>query len=109
MMELRSGDWLCAHEIAQGFAIVRPGEAAWLPLEDWHPFSIASTDGKRVRLVALQAQHEGEGALRRCIAAIRAARLQPVIVEPFDRLEQSLKRWGWRHRRLADANIWYPR
>jgi hypothetical protein len=64
-------------------------------------------------LVALQAQQEGQGALRRLIAAISAAGMQPVIVEPFTALEQTLRRWGWKERRAGRGDlahtIWHPR
>jgi len=100
-------------ERAKGFEIVHPGSVSWLPVEDWTPSTIISTDGRRVRLVALLASDPGHGGLRRLVEGIIAAGLEPVVVEPFPQLVTTLERWGWRSRRIGygfDAHeIWYPR
>jgi hypothetical protein len=107
-----SMQWLCQNEIMAGYRIVRPGEVDWLSLDDWHPMTIVSMNAERVRLVALQAQHPGHGALKRLIAEIIANGSQPVIVEPFEDLEETLRRWGWKQRRIGTAQhrqtVWYP-
>jgi hypothetical protein len=101
-----------AHERALGFEIVLPGEASWLRREDWDDSVVVSKDRRRVRLVALKAHHPGNGALRRTVAGIVECGLEPVIVEPHPRLEQSLKRWGWKRRSVGhgdDAHIIWHR
>jgi len=100
-------------ECSMGYQVVRPGEAAWLPPADWLAMTICSTDGKRVRLVALAAVNPGQGSMRRLIAAIRAAGLEPVVVEPSGLLIAVLLRWGWRSRRVGQGfaahNVWYAK
>lgn len=107
------GAFIIAHEIAHGFTVIRPGDVEWFPLAQWDRRSIASICGQRVRLVALDARNPGQGSLRALIAAIERAGYVPVIVEPSNRLTASLKRWGWKHRRLRRGSeaesIWYPR
>lgn len=101
------------NEEAAGFTPVGVGSVPWLSTESWHPGSVVSTDGKRVRLVALLAKRPGEGGLLRTVIGILAAGLTPVIVEPNDRLAATLKRWGWKRRRIGrgfeSQNLWYPR
>jgi hypothetical protein len=96
-----------------GFTVVRPGDVPWLPASDWLPLTIASTNGKRVRLVALAAVRPGQGALLRLVITIMAAGLEPVIVEPSGRMVETLRRWGWRPRRIgkgfAAQHVWHPR
>lgn len=104
---------LIADEQSHGFAVIRPGEAPWLPASDWLPMTMASTDGRRVRLVVLAAIRPGHGALLRLVIEIVVAQLEPVIVEPSDRMSETLRRWGWKPRRIgkgfAAQQIWYPR
>jgi hypothetical protein len=107
------GAEIITREKARGFKIVRPGDAAWFPVARWKARSIASLDGKRARLVALDAIVPGQGSLKAMIADIEKHGLIPVLVEPNRRLSNSLERWGW-HRRLRGFSsdretIWYPR
>jgi hypothetical protein len=106
--------YMIEHERSMGFAILRVGEVDFLPIEDWLPATIVSTDGARVRLVALVARNPGHGAFRRLVKAIIERSFEPVVVEPFERLASHLERNGWRPRRLERGRqgahvVWYPR
>lgn len=110
------GAEIISHEQKRGFKIIRPGEVEWFPLARWKTRSIASLDVLRVRLVALDAIVPGQGSFTALIKDIRSAGLFPVVVEPNNRLAESLKRWGWKHRRIRTSrpdplaeNIWYQR
>lgn len=107
------GAWLIRNERQQGYKIVRPGEASWLPLSDWDLSSIVSTNGFRVRLVALCARNPGTGAFTRLIEATKREGMVPVVVEPFNDLAQVLKRWKWKSRLIGRGKyvhrVWYPR
>ena len=111
--ELIGGSWLIRGEIEAGYEIVRPGEVAWLPLEDWDGNTIISQGRFRVRLVALMARDPGHGALKRLIAAIQNQGRMPVVVEPFNDLAVVLRRWGWKRRHIGRGGyrhcIWHPR
>jgi hypothetical protein len=106
--------YMIEHERNLGFTIVRVGEADFLPESDWLPGTIVSTDGARVRLVALLARKPGHGAFRRLVKALIERSFEPVVVEPFARLQDHLEREGWKRRRIergqAGAHeVWYPR
>lgn len=96
-----------------GFAVIRPGEASWLPLSAWHPDCVVSTDGERVRLVLLHALRPGHGAFLKMLIELNLAKLSPVVVEPTERLAERLTTWGWKSRRIGKGfhaqRIWYPR
>jgi len=104
---------LFAIERGMGFEIVRPGDMPWLSTSRWHPATIVSIKGRRVRLVALMAAKPGSGALLQLISDLTAAGLEPVIVEPSDQLAATLVRWGWKRRQIGKGfksqEIWYPR
>lgn len=105
------GSEIITREQRRGFMVRRPGDVDWLPVARWKARTIVSLDRRRVRLVALDALVPGHGSLRALIADIERAGLTPVVVEPHDRLKASLKRWGWKHRRIGHGveveNIWY--
>lgn len=86
---------IVAHEDARGFNVVRPGDEPWFSVEDWRPASVASIDGRRVRLVLLHAHVNGQGALTRTLAAIKLAGFTPSIIEPTRELKATLARRGW--------------
>jgi hypothetical protein len=88
------GSWLIQNEIAAGYRIVPVGSVPWLPADDWEASTIVSQGRFRVRLVALFARHPGHGALRRLVAAIQAQGRLPVVVEPFNDLAVTLRRWN---------------
>lgn len=98
-------------ELDQGFTLVT--EAKWFLIDDWSERTIISQDGKRIRLVALEARRPGSGAFTRLIGLIFAAGLTPVLVEPNDMLTSWCHRHNFRHKRVGQgkhrANIWYPR
>lgn len=101
-------------ETARGFKVVRPGEVAWLPMEDWRPASVASINGDTVRLVLIHSHESGKGALTRCIAAIIAAGLKPTVLEPTPQLADTLRRRGWKARRRMlprddHETVWSPK
>ena len=97
-------------EVSKGFTLV--AEAQWLERSDWREI-VASQDGKRIRLVLLDALHPGKGAFTRLIAGIWRCDLMPVLVEP----NQSLIDWCYRHDFRARIigkgpdrhEVWYPR
>jgi hypothetical protein len=80
--------------------------------DEWRAV-VLSQDGRRVRIVLVDAFHPGTGAFTRLIAGIRAAGLTPVIVEPTLALRDWCERHGYRERIVgrgdARHRIWYPR
>lgn len=96
-----------------GRRVVIPGDVPWLMAEDWDPTVVVSIDGKRVRLIAILAKRQGQGAFKRLVAAIQAAGLQPVIVAPTREMRATLKRWGWKERvtgsGITTEQLMYPR
>jgi hypothetical protein len=105
------GERMRSTEREQGFTIVTA--APWLDPNDWTPATIIAADGKRIRLVALEAKNPGHGAFTRLIAKIQAAGLVPVIVEPSRSLIDWCLRHDYRERRIGKGHlvhtIWYPR
>lgn len=95
------GDTMRSDEIRAGYKIVRPGEARWLPAEDWDRDCVISLDGLTVRLVAIHALKPGTGAFTRLLSAVEAAGLRPVVLEPTVQFEQALRRRGWKSRRYG--------
>lgn len=97
-------------EIDQGYALI--DAATWLDKSDWHEI-IASRDGRRIRLVLLDALNPGAGAFTRLIERISAAGLVPVIVEPNQFLIDWCHRHGCRMRIIGKGpfrqEVWYPR
>jgi hypothetical protein len=104
------GDNLRRMEIEQGFSII--SEASWYNKDDWHPRTIISQDGKKVRLVALQARRSQEGAFSRLIGNLWKADLMPVLVEPNQTLIDWACRHNFRERRINGKyphTVWHPR
>ncbi len=101
------------NERAAGRTVVVPGSVPWLSADDWDPTVVVSREGNRVRLVAILALNPGRGALKRTVAGIQEVGLEPCIVEPTRELQETLRRWGWRSRRVGSGmeseTIWYPR
>lgn len=83
-------------ERASGFRVIKPGEAPWLPAKDWNEGTVCSIDGMYARLVLIDAKMPGTGALTRTLAAIKADRLIPCIVDPTRELAATLSRRGWK-------------
>jgi hypothetical protein len=102
---------ILALEHAQGFEPVR--SAAWLNWNEWDSDSVFTLDGDRVRLVLIAAIQPGHGAFTRLIAAIEAAGLTPVLVEPSRLLIDWCNRHDWRSRRVGKGrhkqHVWHPR
>jgi hypothetical protein len=102
------------HETRAGYLVVAPGEVAWLSLEDWHPRTVVSIDGRHVRLVELWARQPGRGAFRRLIAGIFAHGLSPDVIDPTVELQATLTRWGWERYEMGFGcdpdreDIWRP-
>jgi hypothetical protein len=105
------GDLMRTAELAQGYKIVK--EASWLDWDDWTKWTIISTDGRHVRLVALEAVKPGTGAFTRLIEKITAAGLVPVLVEPGQSLVDWAKRRNYKTRTIGRGRfhhtIWHPR
>jgi hypothetical protein len=104
---------LTDYETDRGFSVIRPGDVEWLPLADWLPMTIVSSNGTIVRLVAISAQTPGTGAFRRLCEALRAIGLVPHVVSPMREMQEKLRRWKWRrHVRgegLERQEWWTPR
>ena len=81
-----------------GREVIRPGEAYWLPIDDWGPGTVCSLKIKQARLVLLHATQPGSGAFTRAIATLLAEGMTPIVVSPTREFGASLKRRGWRHR-----------
>ncbi len=101
-------------EIKRGFKVVRPGDQPWFRANDWRAASVASIDGKRVRLVLIHSFESGKGAFTRTVAAIIAAGLTPSVIDPTPELSTALHRRGWRGRSRGTGfedfeTAWYPR
>jgi hypothetical protein len=96
-------------ELDQGFTIVL--RAVWLEASDWK-VAVISQDGKRIRLVLLDATHPGSGAFTRLVRGIWAAGLTPVLVEPSQSLIDWAVRHGFRRRTVGKGHlkhhIWHP-
>lgn len=86
---------MLAEEVAMGYRPVPVGSVAWLPLADWHPRDVVSTNSVEVRIVAILARRPGTGALRRLIAGIEREGLRPVVVCPLPDMRRIMHRWGW--------------
>jgi hypothetical protein len=105
---------IAENEEARGFKIVRPGDAPWFQASDWRSASVASINGKRVRLVLLHALVSNAGAMTRTIEAIKAAGLTPNIIDPTLELQATLKRRGWKSKRSGSTfddteTVWFER
>jgi hypothetical protein len=104
------GERMRSTELEQGFTIV---DAQWIDWNDWMESTIITQDGKRIRLVALEAREPGKGAFTRLIAKIWKAGLIPVIVEPNRSLTDWCLRHDYRCRRIGKGRfaheVWYPR
>ena len=83
-------------ESAVGHTVIRPGEASWLPADDWNPGSVCSINGMFARLVLIDALRPGTGALTRTLAAIKSAGMIPCVVDPTRELAATLERRGWK-------------
>lgn len=98
-------------EREQGYTRVR--EAGWLDWNEWDRHTLITQDGKRIRLVALQAKEPGTGAFNRLVQRIFAHNLIPVLVEPNQSLVDWCHRHDFRSKRIGRGRykheIWYPR
>lgn len=102
------------NETARGFKVIRPGDTPWFRAADWRAASIASLDGKRVRLVLIHSFESGQGAMTRTIAAIQEAGLNPVIVDLTPELAATLTRRRWKSKDIGSTfddreTVWFPR
>lgn len=97
---------IAADEKSAGRRVIRPGDAPWLPPDDWEPGTLCAVNDGRARLVLLHAKKEGFGALTRLLEALLKERLRPVVVAPTRDLQSTLSRRGWRKVRNADE--WTP-
>lgn len=86
---------LVALEEEQGRRVVRPGEAAWLPLRLWNPDTVCSVGDGAANLILLSARRPGHGALGLLLTAVREAGLVPLVHSPSPRLERHLEAAGW--------------
>jgi hypothetical protein len=97
-------------EVEQGFTLVL--RSVIINPEDWREI-VASQDGKKIRLVLLDAMKPGHGAFSRLIAAIWRHDLVPVIVEPNEALISWCVRHDYRRRVIGKGKhrheVWYPR
>lgn len=95
-------------EAENGYSVIPAG--ATFPIvfsaDDWRKNSLVSLHGREVRIVAITALTQGNGALRRLINNITAANLTPVVVEPMgETMPAILRKWKWIR---SDAGIgWF--
>jgi len=84
-------------QIGKGYMPIAVGSVSWLPAEDWSPDTVVTQAmlARRVRLVLLVARQPRTGALKRLVAAIAFAGLEPAVIAPSGDLEAILGRWGW--------------
>lgn len=100
-------------ENARGFKVIRPGDTPWFRAMDWRHESIASIDGKRVRLVLLYAFESGKGAMTRTLSGIIEAGLKPAVIDPTRELAATLTKRGWKMRVEGSSfedreDVWVP-
>lgn len=91
----------------QGFKVIRPGRAKWLPRRDWHRDTVCSVDSERkeARLILLRAHAPGRGALTRTLAALAGEGLAPVVIEPLFHFRERLIAKGWRQGYRGKGNF----
>lgn len=97
-------------ERLQGYYVVK--QAPWLKADDWDPHTIITQDRRRIRMVELQAKEPGTGAFTRLVAAILAADLIPVVVEPDARMVDWCLRHEFLSKRIGTGFkhvVWFPR
>ena len=102
------------NETTRGFKIVRPGDVPWFRAADWQAASVASINGKYVRLVLIHAFESDRGAMTRTLEAINAAGLIPNVIDPTRELQATLKRRGWKSKLRGSTfedreTVWFPR
>lgn len=99
-------------ERAAGFRVVLPGDEPWLPSLDWHDDVTVSTDGKIVRIIAIRARKENDGAFSRLVTGIIRAGLTPVVIEPMLSMPGIMARWKWERREFGEGftreEQWWP-
>lgn len=84
-------------ETQAGNTVVRPGDADWLPKQDWEPGTCCSVTSDGIaRLVLLHAKVSGAGAFARLVEGVHAAKLIPHVIAPTSEFAQTLNRHGWR-------------
>jgi hypothetical protein len=108
-----SGNVMRQGEIDKGRKLVAVGDCPWIPASDWFHDAVVSLHRDRVRIVAVHALNQGSGAFSRMITGIVKAGLHPVVIAPFDDMQQILERWGWHHRIVGTAfedryDEWWP-
>jgi hypothetical protein len=87
-------------ELARGAVIVSVGskQPFAVPADDWFGNTVISVLNGEARIIVVMARRPG--SLTRLVAAIKAAGLTPVIVEPMGQImPHILKMWGW-HRAI---------
>lgn len=103
-------------ETAAGRTVVPVGSVTpfAVPVEDWVAPTVIAVDGGEVRIIAILAKCQGNGAFRRLVESIQAAGLSPVVVEPVGLVMPAiLKHWGWTGRTIGRGferfEEWRPR
>jgi len=106
----KPADVLRSLEIAKGRMPIPVGTVSWLPAADWDADTVATQAmlERRVRLVLLVARQPRTGALKRLVAAIAFAGLEPAVIAPSGDLEAILGRWGWTQTRHDGERLWHP-
>jgi len=106
----KPADTIRSLEIAKGRMPITVGSVDWLPAADWHPDTVVTQAmlERRVRLVLLVARQPRTGALKRLVAAIAFAGLEPAVIAPSSDLEAILRRWGWTQTQADGERLWHP-
>lgn len=100
-------------EKAAGRRVLRPGDEPWFRAEDWDADAVLSIDGDTVRIVLILAREPQRGAFRKLCQDIASVGLRPCVVAPTIEMQNTLTRWGWKHRihgfGFESEDWWTPR
>ena len=97
----RPHEWMREDEADAGYEIIIPGTVSWFPLSEWAPTCVISRDRHFIRLVMLDALRPHTGAFKRALAAIKTARLVPLVVAPIGAaMPAILTHYGWQCKRI---------
>ena len=106
---------IAGNETMAGHQVIRPGEAAWLPIGDWELGTVCSvTKDRTARLVLLHARKPNTGAFTLLLQTLLYAGLSPAVIEPTREFGDTLSRRNWRGKILnrgdqGQERVWRPR
>lgn len=76
---------------------VKGGSTAQWPIgPEFDPLSLVTVRGADVRIIAIMALRQREGAFRRLVTGIQAQGMTPVVVQPITHaMRDIIRHWGW--------------